>query len=128
MTTASNILIGLVSGIGVIAGAAMSTSAHDRASEGICELTSTAISGGTRMEARVFPRAAMTGSYALKVRERGRSGSASIDQSGDFSATRDTVLSEIELSTAGRQLDTEFTLRIGGKTYVCPLRTVPTSL
>lgn len=128
MTTASRILIGMVSGVGVIAGAAMSTSAHDRASETICEVTLTAIPGGTRLEARVLPRAAMTGSYALKVREKGRSGSASIDQSGEFSASRDTVLSEIELSTAGRQLHTEFTLRSGGKTYVCPLRAVPTSL
>lgn len=132
MSFVPNILIGLAAGASLIVAAAVSTSAHDRTSERpverLCELTSTAVPGGTRLEARVFPRAAMSGSYAVTIRDTTRAGSASIDQSGDFSATGETVLSEIELSTAGRKLVTDFTLRSGGKTYVCPLRIAPTSL
>jgi len=130
MIRVSKTLIGMGSGLGLMAFAAMSTSAHDRASDGLCELVLTATSGGTRLEAQVNARAPMTGSYALTVREKGAAGSVNVDQSGDFRAANNerVVLSEIELSTAARRLDAEFTLRTGGKTYLCPMRTVPTTL
>lgn len=130
MTPVSKSLIGLALGLGLVACAAVATSADGPASGALCELRQTVIPGGTRLEARVFPQAAMTGSYDLNVRDARRSGSASIDQSGDFSASRgDTlVLGEIELSTQARHLDASFTLRSGGKTYLCPLRSHPTEL
>lgn len=129
MTSISRLLLGAVAGFGLFAGAA-STLAHDRGTDGLCELRLTPIPGGTRLEAYLSPRAGMSGSYAVKVRDSGHGGSATIDQSGDFNAAAgdDLVLSEIELSTSARRLDAEFKLRSGGTTYVCPLRIVPTSL
>lgn len=130
MTPVSKSLIGLASGLGLVACAAVATSADDHAPETLCELSQIAIPGGTRLEARVFPQAAMTGSYELTVRDTGRGGSSSIDQSGDFSAARGDalVLGEIELSTQARHLDASLTLRTGGKVYTCPLRSRPTSI
>lgn len=76
--------------------------------------------GGTRLEARLQAREALSASYDLRVRGPG----VSIDQGGDLSlaAGQSAVLGEANLSTAASALDARLTVTARGRTVTCPFQ------
>lgn len=75
--------------------------------------------GGTRFEARLTAREAITASYDFVVHGAG----VSIDQGGDLSlgAGESTVLGEADLSTAFSALEARLTVTAGGQSVACPV-------
>lgn len=76
--------------------------------------------GGTRLEARLEARQALSASYALRVRGAG----VAIDQGGDLSlrAGESALLGEAEVSTPLSALDARLTVTAGGRSVACPLQ------
>ena len=76
--------------------------------------------GGTRLEARLEARQAISASYDLRVRGAG----VSIDQGGDLSlgAGQNTVLGEANVSTPLSALDASLTVTADGRTVTCPVQ------
>jgi hypothetical protein len=91
---------------------------------GSCPLSCTVVAerqgGGTRLEARMTARDAMTASYELAVRGPG----VTIDQGGDLTlaAGESAVLGEANVSTAPANLDVRLTVTAAGTTYACPVQ------
>lgn len=76
--------------------------------------------GGTRLEARIEAREALSASYELGVRGPG----VSVDQSGDLSLApgESALLGEANVSTAASELDARLTVTAQGRTVACPLQ------
>ena len=86
-----------------------------------CALVAQArVGGGTRLEARIVARQALSASYGLRIRGAG----VSIDQGGDLSlaAGENALLGEADLSTALSGLEAQLTVTSGGRTVTCPLQ------
>jgi len=86
-----------------------------------CALVAQArVGGGTRLEARIVARQALSASYGLRIRGAG----VSIDQGGDLSlaAGENALLGEADLSTALSALEAQLTVTSGGRTVTCPLQ------
>jgi hypothetical protein len=85
-----------------------------------CSLVAERQGGGTRLEARMTARDAMTASYELAVRGPG----VTIDQGGDLTlaAGESAVLGEANVSTAPANLDVRLTVTAAGTTYACPVQ------
>ena len=76
--------------------------------------------GGTRLEARLAAREAITASFDLVVRGAG----VSIDQGGDLSlgAGGSALLGEADLSMAFSALEAQLTVTVEGRRVTCPLQ------
>ena len=86
-----------------------------------CKLVAQArAGGGTRLEARLEAREAISASYDLRVRGAG----VSIDQGGALTlgAGESAVLGEADLSTALSALDARLTVTAEGRTVTCPVQ------
>lgn len=92
-----------------------------RAQPFVCALLAEArAGGGTRLEARLDAREALSASYDLRVRGAG----VSIDQGGDLTLGpgESAVLGEANVSTALSALDARLTVTANGRTVACPLQ------
>ena len=63
----------------------------------------------------------VAGSYDLTIRKSGRSGSAVIQQAGEFRlrAGQTEILGEATLSGDPSEFDAELTVNVGGKRFTC---------
>ncbi len=86
-----------------------------------CEMQLTETRAGTELVARAHATRALTGTYALDIRQRSGGGSATIRQSGDFDATPGTpvLLAETTLGGTRRSVEAELTLTSGKITRRC---------
>lgn len=86
-----------------------------------CSVALDAIPGGTRIEGQVTSTRAVTGSYALAVTSRSSGGSASIRQSGDFSARagETTRFGETQLTGSPAHQSVDLEIRVEGQRLSC---------
>jgi len=86
-----------------------------------CAVALDAVPGGTRIQGQVTANRAVSGSYAMAITSRSSGGSASIRQSGDFTARagETTRFGETRLtgSPAHQQVDLE--IRVDGQRLSC---------
>ena len=76
-----------------------------------------AIPGGTRVLGRVTADHAVAGSYAMQITSRSAGGSASIRQSGDFSAAagRPETIAETELTGTPANQRVDLSITVAGR-------------
>jgi hypothetical protein len=86
-----------------------------------CEIALDAIPGGTRLSGMVTATQATHGSYEMQITSRSSGGSASIRQSGDFSAPagHPTMIAETELTGSPASQNVALSIRVGAQRMSC---------
>ncbi len=123
----SNRAIALVLGLsatGIAAACAIPSvraSTSDPAAPVRCEISIDEARGATTIEGRVNATRRVNGEYRLAITSRSSGGSATINQSGDFSAGPDTpaLLGETTLGGSRSQYRAELEIRFDGQRLRC---------
>lgn len=111
----------LLFGLGA-AGIAIGAGDPGKAAEPVrCEIRAHSTDGRTSLEGVVQADKAVSGSYRLRVKSSGTSGSSNIDQGGDFTAGpgNPATLGTVMLDTLGARFDASLTITVDGKTIEC---------
>ena len=86
-----------------------------------CSVAVDAIPGGSRIAGQVTSTRTLNGSYALAVTSRSAGGSASIRQSGEFTARagETTSFGSTELTGSPAQQNVDLEIRVEGQRLAC---------
>ena len=84
-----------------------------------CQMRAETSGGMTSLEGIVHADRTVSGSYRLRVKSSGASGSSSIDQGGDFTAGPGTPATLGTVTLSGARFDASLTVTVDGRTTAC---------